>query len=171
MHCIDIEGTQTQKSIFYTGLYHAFIQPNNIADVDGSYLNHNFEVAKAPDGVHYSTFSLWDTYRAAHPLYTIVKEKRCADFINSMLRQYRDYGYLPIWQLWGEETYCMIGNHAIPVIVDAYFKGIEGVNWNMAYDAIKSSSTVPHKNSPFNILDKYGYFPENLQSQSVSINS
>ncbi len=86
-----------------------------------------------------------------------------------MLRQYKDYGYLPIWQLWGEETYCMIGNHAIPVIVDAYFKGIEGVNWNMAYDAIKSSSTVPHKNSPFNILDKYGYFPENLQSQSVSI--
>ena len=169
LDCVDIEGTQTQKSIFYTGLYHAFIQPNNIADVDGSYLNHNFEVVKAPDGVHYSTFSLWDTYRTAHPLYTLVKEKHCADFINSMLRQYKDYGYLPIWQLWGEETYCMIGNHAIPVIVDAYFKGIEGINWNMAYDAIKSSSTVPHKNSPFNILDKYGYFPENLQSQSVSI--
>ncbi len=167
--CIDIEGTQNQKTIFYTGLYHAFIQPNNIADIDSSYLNHNFDIVKAPDGVHYSTFSLWDTFRAAHPLYTIVQRKRSADFINSMFRQYIDYGYLPIWQLWGEETYCMIGNHAIPVIVDAYIKGIEGVDWNLAYDAIKASSTTPHKNSPFNILDKYGYFPENLQTQSVSI--
>lgn len=167
--CIDIEGTQNQKTIFYTGLYHAFIQPNNIADVDSNYLNHNFEIAKAPDGFHYSTFSLWDTYRAAHPLYTIVQRKRSADFINSMLRQYNDYGYLPIWQLWGEETYCMIGNHAIPVIVDAYFKGIEGIDWNHAYDAIRASSTTPHKNSPFNILNEYGFFPENLQTQSVSI--
>lgn len=167
--CIDISGTKEQRTIFYTGLYHAFIQPNNIADVDSSYLNHNFEIVKAPDGLHYSTFSLWDTYRAAHPLYTIVQRKRSADFINSMLRQYKDYGYLPIWQLWGEETYCMIGNHTIPVIVDAYFKGIEGVDWNLAYDAIKSSSIIPHKNSPFNILDKFGYFPENLQTQSVSI--
>lgn len=169
LSCIEIEGSSTQKSIFYTGLYHAFIQPNNIADVDSNYMNHNFEVVKAKDGVHYSTFSLWDTYRAAHPLYTLVQRKRNADFINSMIRQYSNYGYLPIWQLWGEETYCMIGNHAIPVIVDAYFKGLEGVNWESAYNAIKASSTLPHKNSPFNILDKYGYFPENLQSQSVSI--
>lgn len=167
--CIDVEGTKEQKTIFYTGLYHAFIQPNNIADNDGNYLNQRLEETLAPDGVHYSTFSLWDTYRAAHPLYTIVQKKRTADFINSMLRQYKFYGYLPIWQLWGEETYCMIGNHAIPVIVDAYFKNIKGVNWNDAYDAIKASSTTPHKNSPFNILDKYGYFPENLHSQSVSI--
>ena len=167
--CIDIEGTPEQETFFYTGLYHAFIQPNNIADANGSYMNHNFETVKAPDGVHYSTFSLWDTYRAAHPLYTIVQKHRSADFINSMLRQYKDYGYLPIWQLWSEETYCMIGNHAIPVIVDAYFKGIEGIDWNLAYDAVKASSTIPHRNSPFSIFDKYGYFPENLQSQSVSI--
>ena len=169
LNCIEVDASETQKTIFYTGLYHAFIQPNNIADVNGDYLNNNFEVEKAPDGVHYSTFSLWDTYRTAHPLYTIVQQKRSADFINSMLRQYKVYGYLPVWQLWGEETYCMIGNHAIPVIVDAYFKNIKGVDWHLAYDAIKSSSTTSHKNSPFNILDKYGYFPEDLQSQSVSI--
>lgn len=169
LDCIDIKGTPEQQTIFYTGLYHTFIQPNNIADVDGSYMNHNFEEVKAADKVHYSTFSLWDTYRAAHPLYTIVQQKRSADFINSMLRQYKEYGYLPIWQLWGEETYCMIGNHAIPVIVDAYFKGLNGVDWNLAYDAIKTSSMTPHRNSPFNVLDKYGYFPENLQSQSVSL--
>ena len=169
LSCIDIDGTDVQKRIFYTGLYHAFIQPNNIADKNGNYINQNFEVSKALDGVHYSTFSLWDTYRAAHPLYTLVQKKRDADFINSMLRQYKNYGYLPIWQLWGEETYCMIGNHAIPVIVDAYFKGLEGVDWNLAYDAVKSSSSTPHKNSTFDLLNKYGYFPENLQSQSVSL--
>lgn len=169
LSCIDIEGTDVQKKIFYTGLYHSFIQPNNIADKNGNYIDQNFEVRKAPDGVHYSTFSLWDTYRAAHPLYTIIQKKRDAGFINSMLRQYKNYGYLPIWQLWGEETYCMIGNHAIPVIVDAYFKGLEGVDWNLAYDAIKSSSVSPHRNSPFDILNKYGYFPENLQTQSVSL--
>ncbi len=167
--CIDAEGTSVQKTIFYTGLYHLFIQPNNLADNDGTYINHNMVESIAPDGVHYSTFSLWDTYRAAHPLYTIVQKKRTSDFINSMLRQYEQYGYLPVWQLWGEETYCMIGNHAIPVIVDAYFKGIKGVDWNAAYNAVRSSSITPHKNSPFNLLDKYGYFPENLQSQSVSI--
>ena len=169
LSCIDIEATDVQKRIFYTGLYHAFIQPNNIADKNGNYINQNFEVSKASDGVHYSTFSLWDTYRAAHPLYTIIQKKRDADFINSMLRQYKNYGYLPIWQLWGEETYCMIGNHAIPVIVDAYFKGLEGVDWNLAYDAVKSSSMTPHKNSTFDLLNKYGYFPEDLQTQSVSL--
>lgn len=169
LSCIEVNGTETQKTIFYTGLYHAFIQPNNIADVNGDYINHNYEVKKSSDGVHFSTFSLWDTYRAAHPLYTIIQKKLSANFINSMLRQYKDYGYLPIWQLWGEETYCMIGNHAIPVIVDAYFKGIERVDWGIAYDALINSSTIPHKNSPFNILNKYEYFPEDLQTQSVSI--
>lgn len=169
LSCIDLEGTETQKRIFYTGLYHLFIQPNNIADVDGSYLTTDFEKKTAPDGKHYSTFSLWDTYRAAHPLYTLVQQKRTAAFINSMLRQYDTYGYLPIWQLWGYETYTMIGNHAIPVIVDAFFKGIEGVDYRKAYEAIKATSLTSHRNAPVELLDKYGYFPEDLQSQSVSI--
>src|SRR5262249_29156424 len=108
LSCISVDGTDEQKRIFYTGLYHAFTQPNNLADVDGSYVGTDFTTRKASDGTHYSTFSLWDTYRAANPLYTLVQPARTAGFINSFLRQYNTYGYLPIWQLWGDETYCMI---------------------------------------------------------------
>lgn len=166
---IKVEGTEKQKRIFYTGLYHAFIQPNNIADVNGDFPEADFTVGNAADKKHYSTFSLWDTYRAAHPLYTLVQQERTAGFINSMIRHYDSYGILPIWQLWGVETYCMIGNHAIPVIVDATLKGIGGFDVNKAYEAIKGSSTRDHIQSPFGIYDQYGYMPEDLQSQSVSI--
>ena len=166
---VDMEGSEEVKTIFYTSLYHLFIQPNNLADVNGDYLNSTSELKNAPDKKHYSTFSLWDTYRAAHPLYTIVQPERTAGFINSMLRQYDDYGYLPIWQLWGKETYCMIGNHAIPVIVDAFNKGIKGFNYNHAWDAVKASSITPHQHAAFDILEKYKYIPETKQSQSVSI--
>jgi predicted alpha-1,2-mannosidase len=122
---IEIEADKSMKTIFYTSLYHTLIQPNNIADVNGDYINSTSEKRNAADKKHYSTFSLWDTYRAAHPLYTIIQPERTAGFINSMFRQYSDYGYLPIWQLWGKETYCMIGNHAIPVVVDAFNKNIK----------------------------------------------
>jgi len=166
---IDIDGTEEQKVIFYTSLYHTFIHPNNIADVNGDYMDSNGELKNAPDKKHYSTFSLWDTYRAAHPLFTLTQEKRTAGFINSMIRQYVDYGYLPIWQLWGQETYCMIGNHAIPIIVDAFHKNIPNIDYDLAYEAIKESSTTSHQNSGFNTLDEYHYFPENIVSQSVSI--
>lgn len=166
---IDIDGSKELKTIFYTSLYHTLIQPNNLADINGNYINSVSEIKNAPDKKHYSTFSLWDTYRAAHPLYTLIQTKRTAGFINSMLRQAVDYGYLPIWQLWGKETYCMIGNHAIPVIVDAFSKNIPGVDYKLAWDAVNASSRIPHQNSNFNLLDKYKYFPENKQSQSVSI--
>jgi predicted alpha-1,2-mannosidase len=169
LSCMDVEGTEKQKTIFYTGLYHMFIQPNNIADVSGNYLSTDNSLKTAADKKHYSTFSLWDTYRAAHPLYTLLKEERTAGFIQSMLRQYETYGYLPIWQLWGTETYCMIGNHAIPVIVDAYFKDIKGIDYKRAYEAIVASSKTSHKNAPFYLLEKYGYFPEDLQTESVSL--
>ena len=166
---IDVEANAMQKEIFYTALYHCFIHPNTISDVNGDYINSNGEKCNMEGKKYYSTFSLWDTYRAAHPLYTLIQEKRTAEFINSMLVQYRDHGYLPIWALWGKETYCMIGNHAIPVIVDAYFKKIQNVDWDLAYEAIVKSSTVSHQNSAFNVLDKYHYLPENIESQSVSI--
>jgi predicted alpha-1,2-mannosidase len=169
LSCIEATGTEEQQRIFYTGLYHAFIQPNNIADVDGSYMGTDFARHKASDGTLYSTFSLWDTYRAANPLYTLVQPARTAGFINSFIHQYQTYGYLPIWQLWGDETYCMIGNHAIPVIVDAFLKKIPGFNYQEAYDAIRGSSMVDHPGSPFRYLNKYGYFPEDKQSQSVSL--
>lgn len=164
-----IDGTKKQKQIFYTGLYHAFIQPNNLADVNGDYQATDLTIRNAPDKKHYSTFSLWDTYRAAHPLYTLLQPEKTANFINSMIRQYDTYGYLPIWQLWGEENYCMIGNHAIPVIVDAALKGIKGFDLEKAYEAVKSSSELDHLNSPFTVWEKYRYIPEDKQTQSVSI--
>lgn len=166
---IDVEGDDNKKTIFYTALYHTYIHPNNIADVNGDYLNSNGELKNAPDKKHYSTFSLWDTYRAQHPLLTITQPEKTANFVNSMLRQYTDYGYLPIWQLWGKETYCMIGNHAIPVIVDAYNKNIKGIDYELAYEAVKASSTVTHRGSPFDLIEKHKYIPENIESQSVSI--
>ncbi|WP_428331535.1 GH92 family glycosyl hydrolase [Mucilaginibacter sp.] len=166
---IKVEGTLEQKQIFYTGLYHAFTQPNNIADVNGDYQATNFTIQNAPDKTHYSTFSLWDTYRAAHPLYTLIQPERTAGFINSMLRQYDTYGYLPIWQLWGEENYCMIGNHAIPVITDAILKSIPGIDVEKAYAAVKGSSLTDHPGSPFKAWEKFQYIPENVESQSVSV--
>lgn len=166
---INIEGTDDQKTIFYTAFYHALIQPNNTADLNGEYQATDLTIRTAPDKTQYSTFSLWDTYRAAHPFYTLVEPERVAGFINSMIRQQESYGYLPIWQLWNDENYCMIGNHAIPVIVDAVFKGIKGFDINRAYESVKASSLIDHPNSPFAIWEKYGYMPENLQTQSVSI--
>ncbi|WCT14255.1 GH92 family glycosyl hydrolase [Mucilaginibacter jinjuensis] len=166
---IKVEGTLEQKQIFYTGLYHAFTQPNNMADVNGDYQATDMTIRNAPDKVQYSTFSLWDTYRAAHPLYTLTQPEKSAAFINTMVRQYDTYGYLPIWQLWGEENYCMIGNHAIPVITDAVLKGIPGIDAGKAYEAVKASSMTDHPGSPFTAWEKYGYIPEDIESQSVSI--
>ncbi|PXV62011.1 putative alpha-1,2-mannosidase [Dysgonomonas alginatilytica] len=168
---IKIEGTDLQKEIFYTSLYHVSVQPNTMSDVNGEYtdIDYTKRSLSEKEGKQYSTFSLWDTYRAAHPLYTLLQPERTSDFINSMLRQYDAYGYLPIWQLWGQENYCMIGNHSIPVIVDAALKGLKGFDVERAYEAIKTSSMTPHLNSPFDVWEKYGYMPENLQSQSVSI--
>jgi len=163
------DGTKEQLEIFYTGMYHAFIQPNNIADVNGDYLGTDMVVRNAADKKHFSTFSLWDTYRAAHPLYTLLQPKLTANFINSMVRQNDTFGFLPVWQLWGMENYCMIGNHAIPVIVDAALKNLKGFDLEKAYQAVKTSSMVEHDNSPFRSWEKYGYIPEDVVSQSVSI--
>lgn len=166
---ISIEGTVKQKKIFYTGLYHAFIQPNNMADVDGRYQAPDMTIHTAEGGKQYSTFSLWDTYRAANPLYALLKPDLTGEFVNSMIRQSENYGFLPIWQLWNDENYCMIGNHAIPIVVDAVLKKVPGVDPERAYAAVKASATVDHYNSPFHIYEHYGYMPEDLQSQSVSI--
>ena len=152
---VQIDGSTEQKDIFYTSMYHLFIQPNNIADV-------NYPP-------FYSTLSLWDTYRAAHPLYTILTPERVDGFVNSMLNQYNYQGFLPIWTLWGNETYCMIGNHAVPVIVDAILKGFKGFDKEKAYEAIKRTLVENHKGSNWEIYDKYGYYPFDLvKTESVS---
>lgn len=165
---VEVEGNEHDMRLFYSSLYHALIQPNAMSDVDGRYMAADYTVKTMPAGkTFYSTFSLWDTYRAAHPLYQLLWPSYNKSFIESMFLHYDVYGYLPIWQLWGQENYCMIGNHAIPVIVDAALRG--DIDKERAYDAVKQSSTRSHKNSPFDVWDKYGYMPEDLQTQSVSI--
>lgn len=167
---IEVTGNRDKMTTFYTALYHMMIQPNTFSDVNGEWMTPDYSVAKVPEGeTQYTTFSLWDTYRAAHPLYTIIEPERTRDFVNSMLRHYDYYGYLPIWHLWGQDNYCMIGNHAIPVVADAVLKGIPGIDTSKAWEAVKQSSIQSHPNSPFGVWEKYGYMPENIQTQSVSI--
>ena len=167
---IEVKGTEVQKEIFYTALYHTMIQPNTMSAVNGEYMAADYTTRKvANNETHYTTFSLWDTFRASHPLYTLLEPERVTDFVKSMIRQYEYYGYLPIWQLWGQDNYCMIGNHSIPVITDAILKGIPGIDMEKAYEAVYNSSVTSHPNSPFEVWEKYGFMPENIQTQSVSI--
>lgn len=167
---IEAEGPDDKLKTFYTALYHTMIQPNTFSDVNGQYMTPAYTVGQLPEGAtQYSTFSLWDTYRAAHPLYSILMPELNAAFVNSMLRHYAEYGYLPIWHIWGQDNYCMIGNHAIPVIADAVLRGLPGIDIEEAYEAVRESSLQSHPNSPFDIWEKYGYMPEPLQTQSVSI--
>ena len=167
---IEVKGTEVQKEIFYTALYHTMIQPNTMSDVNGEYMAADYTTRKvANNETHYTTFSLWDTFRASHPLYTLLEPERVTDFVKSMIRQYEYYGYLPIWQLSGQDNYCMIGNHSIPVITDAILKGIPGIDMEKAYEAVYNSSVTSHPNSPFEVWEKYGFMPENIQTQSVSI--
>lgn len=166
---VTVKGTPEQKTNFYTALYHLFVQPNNIADVDGKYRGVNDSIYSSPSGNYYSTLSLWDTYRAAHPLYTLLMPERVDDFVNTMLAHFNVQGYLPIWTLWGKENYCMIGNHAIPVIADACLKGFRGFDINEAYHAVKTTSMSTHPYSDWDIYNRYGYYPSDLlKTESVS---
>ena len=167
---IDIEGTDEQKTIFYTGLYHVLMQPNTMSDVDGRYMDTNFEIKQMPKGqTYHSTFSLWDTFRSAHPLYTLIAPDLAAQFVNDMVLHHETYGYLPIWDLWGQDNYCMIGNHAIPVLADAILAELPGIDVEKTYQAMVESSTRSHFNSPFEVWEHYGYMPQTLQDESVSI--
>ena len=167
---IDVEGSDEQKTIFYTGLYHVLIQPNTMSDVDGRYMDTNFEIKQMPQGqTYHSTFSLWDTFRAAHPLYTLIAPDVAAQFVRDMVLHQQTYGYLPVWDLWGQDNYCMIGNHAIPVISDAILAELPGIDVEEAYRAMVESSTRSHLNSPFELWEEYGYMPQDCQSTSVSI--
>ena len=141
---IEIEGTDDEKTNFYTCFYHALIQPNQISDVDGMYRNAADSIVKAGTGAFYSTFSLWDTYRAAHPFYTLVIPERVDGFVNSLIEQGEVQGFLPIWGLWGKENFCMIGNHGVSVIAEAYRKGFRGFDAERAFNIIKKTQTVSH---------------------------
>ncbi len=183
-------GTDEQTTNFYTALYHTMIHPNVFNDVDGRYKGHDGKIhvlspafrrplasGKPPDGgtqnkggtqngEHYTVFSLWDTFRAAHPLYTIIDQKRTVDFINSFIRIYEQGGRLPVWELWGEETDTMIGYHAVSVIADAMAKGIKGFDYEKAYAAAKHSAELDH----FGLAayKKRGYISMEVENESVS---
>ena len=157
------------KRIFYTALYHAFMQPIMFNDCSGEYRGTDKNIYGDPGFTNYTVFSLWDTYRAAHPFYTLMVPERVDDFVNSLIEQGEVQGFLPIWALWGKENFCMIGNHAIPVIVDAYLKGFKGFDAEEAYQAVKASATVSHFNSDWETFEKYGYFPfDIIDTESVS---
>ena len=167
---VQINGSNDDKVNFYTSLYHLYIQPNNIADVDGSYTGPNREVSKSESGKYYSTWSQWDIFRAGFPMYTILSPELIPNFINSMLDYSEQQGHLPIWSLWGQETYTMIGNHSIPMIVGAYLNGTKGFDAERAYNEIKKSITESkHPKSDWEVYDKYGYYPYDLiKLESVS---
>lgn len=167
---IEVEGTDEEKTNFYTSFYHALIQPNEISDVDGRYRNAADSVVNATGGKFYSTFSLWDTYRAAHPFYTLMVPERVDGFINSLVDQAEVQGYLPIWGLWGKENFCMVANHGVSVVAEAYAKGFRGFDAGRAFNAIKQTQTVSHPlKSNWENYMKYGYFPTDLtEAESVS---
>ncbi len=167
---IDVTGTNDEKINFYTSFYHALIQPNQISDVDGMYRNAADSIVKAETGKFYSTFSLWDTYRAAHPFYTIVVPEKVDEFVSSMVEQGEVQGFLPIWALWGKENYCMVANHGVSVVAEAYRKGFRGFDAERAFNIIKRTQTESHKlKSNWEDYMKYGYLPsDKTPAESVS---
>lgn len=167
---VEIEGTEDDKVNFYTSLYHLYIQPNNIADVDGRYVGPNREITRSSTGKFYSTLSQWDTFRAAFPMYTILSPEIISDLVNSMVDYSGQKGHLPIWALMGQETYTMISNHSISMIVDAYLKGFDGFDAEKAYNEIKKTITESkHHKSDWKVYDQYGYYPYDLiKVESVS---
>jgi predicted alpha-1,2-mannosidase len=138
---IEITSNDKDKlAIFYTALYHTMMQPNIAQDLDGKYRGRDNQIHVAEGFDYYTVFSLWDTFRAAHPLYTLIDKKRTADYINTFIKQYEQGGRLPVWELASNETDCMIGYHSVSVIADAMVKGIKGFDYEKAFEASKTSA-------------------------------
>ncbi|MGF1699503.1 GH92 family glycosyl hydrolase [Photobacterium makurazakiensis] len=131
---------ETKKRIFYTAIYHSYLGPTLHSDVDGRYKGADHQIQRAYGFDRYDTFSLWDTYRATHPFQTLVEPDRVSDMVNSMLSHYEETGLLPVWSMKGNETNMMLGYHAVPVITDAWLKGIEGFDPKLALEAMKASA-------------------------------
>lgn len=163
---IKVRGSDYQKEVFYTNLYHLFLTPSLLSDVDGAYKGANQQPQTAKGFKRYDTFSLWDTYRAAHPLYTIICPTDVEDMIHSMLAHYDETGLLPVWSLAGNETNMMIGYHAVPVIVDAYFKGIP-MDAEKAFKACKASGM--NDTEEMKLYRKIGYVPTDEHHENWSV--
>lgn len=175
-------GTEDEKTIFYTSLYHTAISPNTFSDADGRYRGMDQQIHQVNGKTIYTVFSLWDTFRGAHPLKTILDPKRDNEFIETLLTKYDQGGMLPMWELVGNYTGCMIGYHSVPVIVDAYFKGIRDFDVKKAYRAMVETAAYdttgilfPSKEVQEKLVPKgklynetLGFIPADLEFKSVS---
>ena len=157
---------ETAKRIFYTGLYHTMVAPSVFCDVNGDYRGSDYEIHRAPGFTNYTTFSLWDTYRAAMPLMTILHPERMPDIVQTMLHIADEQGRLPVWHLWGNETDCMVGNPGIPVVADAIVKGIEGFDREKAFEAIRKTAMDPGRGNGLRM--EHGYIPCDLFNEAVA---
>ena len=163
---VQVKADKTTKTIFYTALYHTMIAPNLFMDTDGKYRGTDLKIHQARGFTNYTVFSLWDTFRATHPLYTLIDRQKDLEFIKTFLHQYENGGQLPVWELAGNYTGCMIGYHSVPVIVDAWMKGIKGFDAEEAFRAMKHSAMQDHLGLA--AYKKYGYIPSDKESASVS---
>ena len=170
LSAVKAEAPEPMRTMFYTALYHSMLAPSLFMDRDGRYRGPDNQVHQAKGFNFHSTFSLWDTYRALHPLLTLLApEKRNADFVNSLIaaQEHSPYGILPVWSFHGLETWCMIGYHAVPVIADAYMKGIKGFDANKALKAMTASAEY----GPYGGLEHYmklGFVPIDREPEAAS---
>ena len=164
---IRVSGSDREDLVnFYTALYHTMVVPNVISDVDGRYRGRDNRIHTAKGHKQYTVFSLWDTFRAAHPLYALIDKPRTLDYIRTFLNQYKQGGRLPVWELGANETDCMIGYHSIPVITDALVKGIGGFDTLLAFEAMKKSANWNHYGLPAYVVR--GYMGVEDEHESVS---
>ena len=164
---IEIQTKDEQKAIiFYTALYHCFVHPSLAGDVDGKYRGRDFKVHQANGFVPYTVFSLWDTFRGLHPLFTIIEQKRTTDILNTFLQQHKESGRLPMWELSANETNCMIGFHSVSVITDAMIKNIGGYDKNAIYNAMCASASYTNWSIPKFNQDNFLQLDD--ESESVS---
>jgi predicted alpha-1,2-mannosidase len=159
-------GTEEQTTIFYTALYHALLAPNIYQDVDGRYRGTDLKIHQTDTSTYYTVFSLWDTFRAAHPLFTIIDQERTNHFIKTFLLQYQHSGKLPVWELSANCEGTMIGYHAVPVITDAYVKGIRDYDIEQAFEAMKHSADMDHLG--LKAYKEKGFIGVEDESESVS---
>lgn len=158
--------SESDRRVFYTALYHTMIAPSVFCDVDSTYYGADKQIHPGEGFVNYTTFSLWDTYRGAHPLMTIIHPEKMADIINTMLHIHEQQGKLPVWHLMGCETNCMTGNPGIPVVADALIKGFGGFDQEAAYEALKQSAMRDERGMKYR--KQYGYLPCDKMKESVA---
>lgn len=157
---------EASKKIFYTSLYHTLFAPSEFCDVNGDYYGADKQMHKGEGFVNYTTFSLWDTYRAAQPLMTILHPEKMSDVINTMLHIHQQQEKLPVWHLMGCETNCMVGNPGVPVVADAILKDIKGFDTELAFKALKESSMLPERGMEHRI--EYGFIPADKMTEAIA---